>query len=311
MKISKEAFTIRENEVTEAELSKINAYTGKELTADDVFVFSIKLCDNEIDRDGECFSTECLRELAMLFIGKTGISDHNWSSDRQIARIFDAEVIEEHGELTSYGETYTYVKARAYTLKTPGNEELIAGIEGGIKKEVSVGCAVSECTCSICGNPLGDELCSHVRGGVYANRKCYGILSGATDAYEWSFVAVPAQRNAGVIKGMHLLAAATLGEYVEKSGRAEFASEFELLTKQAEAGRRYIESLKADVVRLGALTETWDAENLREITKTMGEKALLSLRESLEKKADEILPPVTQLAAYKKKDFAVESEYLI
>ena len=33
---------------------------------------------------------------------------------------------------------------------------------------------------------------------------CYTILRDAQDAYEWSFVAVPAQRQAGVIKGMQL-----------------------------------------------------------------------------------------------------------
>lgn len=311
MKISKEAVAMKGNEVTEEELAKINAFTGKELTADDVFVFSVKLCDNEIDRDGECFSAECLKTLAELFVGKTGISDHSWSSSRQVARIFSTEVIEDYTKSTSYGHTYAYIKARAYTLKTPANEEFIARIEGGINKEVSVGCAVSECTCSICGNPLGNENCSHIRGGTYAGRKCYGILDGATDAYEWSFVAVPAQREAGVIKGFLGADALTLTELVEKSGRAEFACEFEALTKQAEAGRRYLASLRADVVRLGVLTELWDAESLSKTVKHLDESELMSLKKSLEKKADKILPPATQLGAYKRKENKPEDEYMI
>ena len=300
MRISKGAVAQSENRVSPQELEKINAYTGKELTQEDVFVFSIKLCDNEIDR-----------ELAELFKGATGISDHNWTSDRQVARIFDTEVIEEAGRSTSFGDTYTYIKARAYTLRTQGNEELIARIEGGINKEVSVGCAVSECVCSICGNPLGDESCGHIRGAVYAGRKCCGILSGATDAYEWSFVAVPAQRDAGIIKGFYGEDAANLSELAFKCGKAEIFREYELLNKQAEAGRRYLDGLKADVVRLGALTDTWDAESLYEMTKAMDEKALLSLRTSLEKRADEILPPVTQLAAFKREKAKPEDEYMI
>ncbi len=311
MKISKEAVAVAESTVTEEELLKINAFTGRELTAQDVFVFSVKLCDNEVDRDGECFSADCLKELAELFVGKTGISDHTWSSSRQVARIFDTEVIEDYAKSTTYGETYTYIKARAYMLKTKANEELIARIEGGINKEVSVGCAVSECTCSICGNPLGDERCGHIRGGTYAGRKCFGILDGATDAYEWSFVAVPAQRDAGVIKGFSGADAATLSELVEKSGRAEFAREFESLTKQAEAGRRYLAALRADAVRLGALTELWDADSLAETVKHMDEAALLSLVKSLEKKADEILPPVTQLGAYKKAKSKPDEDFMI
>ena len=39
MKISKEAVAVMGNEVTEEELLKINAFTGKKLSADDVFVF--------------------------------------------------------------------------------------------------------------------------------------------------------------------------------------------------------------------------------------------------------------------------------
>lgn len=311
MKINKEAVALAESAVTEEELLKINAFTGKELTAEDVFVFSVKLCDNEIDRDGECFSAECLKELAELFIGKTGISDHTWSSSRQVARIFDTEVIEDNAKSTSYGDTYTYIKARAYTLRTPSNEEFIARIEGGINKEVSVGCAVSQCTCSICKNPLGDESCGHIRGVTYAGRKCYGILDGATDAYEWSFVAVPAQRDAGVIKGFYNADAATLSELVEKSGRAEFAHEFDELKKHAEAGRRYLSALRADAVRLGALTELWDVDSLSEAVKFMDETALCSLVKSLEKKADEILPPVTQLGAYKKAKAKPDEDYMI
>ena len=31
-------------------------------------------------------------------------------------------------------------------------------------------------------------------------KRCHVVLSDVTDAYEWSFVAVPAQREAGVTK---------------------------------------------------------------------------------------------------------------
>lgn len=311
MKITKEAHAIEQQNVTDAELEKINLYTGRKLNADEVFVFSIKLCDNEKDRDSECFSQKCLEELAELFVGKTGISDHNWSSDRQIARIFDTEVLTEEGRFTALGEPYTYVKARAYTLKTAGNEELIARISGGINKEVSVGCAVSECICSICGNPLGSVECGHIRGGEYNGECCIGILNGATDAYEWSFVAVPAQIDAGVIKGHFKSRAKTLKELAEESGRAEFVKELDTLSKQAEAGRRYLDKLAKDALRLGAITKLWEPESLGSVIKNMDEKALLSLITSLEAKADELYPPETQLMAYKKEKAEPEFEYLI
>ena len=47
---------------------------------EEVYTFSVRLCDNEIDRDGERFDEQTLRELAALFIGKSGIFDHCWSA---------------------------------------------------------------------------------------------------------------------------------------------------------------------------------------------------------------------------------------
>ena len=311
MRINKAAFATGDVKVTAEDLLKINTFTGRELSEEDVFVFSIKLCDNETDRDSECFSAECLKTLAELFVGKTGISDHTWSSDRQVARIFDTEVITEKGVFTQLGEPYTYVKARAYTLKTAGNEEFIAKIEGGITKEVSVGCAVSSCVCSICGNALGSAECGHIRGAEYGNKKCVGILDGAADAYEWSFVAVPAQKNAGVMKSFIGAEPKTLKALAESCGNTMLAKELCTLEKQAETGRRYLELLRKDALRLGAITELWEPESLNEAVKNMDETSLLSLIKSLEKKADEIYPPTVQLKAYAGAQRKTQEEYMI
>ena len=44
--------------------------------------------------------------------------------------------------------------------------------------------------------------CGHRRGQTYDGRLCFFNLEEPADAYEWSFVAVPAQRKAGVVKAM-------------------------------------------------------------------------------------------------------------
>ena len=88
--------------------------------------------------------------------------------------------------------------AEAYVLRMERNADLIADIEGGIKKEVSVGCAMGQARCSICGEPYG--TCAHRKGAVYDGETCLAVLSEPLDAYEFSFVAVPAQRAAGVTK---------------------------------------------------------------------------------------------------------------
>ena len=98
------------------------------------------------------------------------------------------------------GEFYCCLKAKAYMVKTDSNKSLIDEIEGGIKKEVSVSCRMESSECSICGKDFRKDNCRHRKGSVYGGKLCYGILSQPGDAYEWSFVAVPAQRKAGVTK---------------------------------------------------------------------------------------------------------------
>ena len=52
------------SEITDEELELINKQSRRQLKRDEVFVFSIILCDNEIDRDFERFTTESLHKLA-------------------------------------------------------------------------------------------------------------------------------------------------------------------------------------------------------------------------------------------------------
>ena len=150
----------------EGELSLINKYTRREHTEEEIYAFTVTLCDNDIDRDFERFSDEALSELSKLFIGRTGISDHQAKSENQKARIFSCYTETPKGELTRDGRQYKRLCARAYMLKTEKNADLIAEIEAGIKKEVSVGCSVASRVCSVCGKERA-EGCVHRAGRSY------------------------------------------------------------------------------------------------------------------------------------------------
>jgi hypothetical protein len=158
------------------------------------------LCDNEIDRDNEKFSKESLKKLAQLFVGKTGIHDHNLKSKNQAARIFHCSTEEILGKKNQIEEPYCRLLARAYTTKSSKNAQFILDLDSGIKKEVSIGISVEKIICSICNSDIKSKNCHHVRGKKYGQKLCYYSLENPQDAYEWSFVAVPAQKNAGVIK---------------------------------------------------------------------------------------------------------------
>ncbi len=181
-------------------LKKLNEFTRREFKEDEVYIFSVILCDNETDRDNEKFSLSALSEMKSLFIGKTGIFDHNAKTSNQTARIFDTEIVSDETKITKSGEVYTCLKATAYMVRTKSNEDLIKEIEGGIKKEVSVSCRAEKRICSVCSSDTLSSSCSHRGGKKYGDKECYFTLSDISDAYEWSFVAVPAQINAGVTK---------------------------------------------------------------------------------------------------------------
>lgn len=172
--------------ISEEALARINLYTRRPYTAEEVYVFSVVLCDNEVDRDYECFTRDALEKLAALFVGKTGILDHEHTSRGQSAWIFGTSVKEFPEKCTARGEAYTQLVAEAYIPKNAETEAFIESIESGIRKEVSVGCAVAKRTCSICGA----ETCAHLRGRLYDGERCVRILDEPTDAYEFSFVAV-------------------------------------------------------------------------------------------------------------------------
>lgn len=266
----------------EQELQAINAFAKTQLTADEVYAFQVLLCDNEVDRDFERFSVSTLRELSELFVGATGICDHDWRSENQVARIYRTELVTEKGKTTSCGEAYVYLKGFAYMLRTEANAELIAEIDGGIKRETSVGCLVARSVCSVCGEELG--TCTHVKGRTYGGKECYAILEGAVDAYEWSFVAVPAQRGAGVIKS-----------FVRTEEGKRFAYEYERLEKAARLGEKYLDGLRSEVLRLCLVCDKSLHSALSKSVRTLDEAALLEMKSAFEARSAELYPPVTQL----------------
>lgn len=283
---------------TAAQLEAINAQAKAKLTEEQVYVFALRLCDDQIDRDGERFDTQALPGLAKLFIGKTGIVDHKWSTDSQVARIFATEVVKD--------DRVSFIKAWAYIRRGGAADEVIADIEAGIKKEVSVGCSMGRSVCSICGGEYGS--CGHVKGQAYDGQVCCAILKEPMDAYEFSFVAVPAQPQAGVLKGLGA-GKRTLKELADTYGAQ---GEYRVMFKEAELGRRYQKQIQNDVVRLCLSLDLGVEEpTLRSVVQKAGADDLLKLKEALETRLAESMPMQTQLMGTFERQDAVESGFLI
>ncbi len=283
-------------------LEKINRYSKSPLNAEQVYCFDVRLCDDQPDRDYEQFDTAALAQMAELFLGKTGIADHDWSTERQVARIFDAKVVSQDG--------VSYLMAQCYLLRTQKNEELIADIEGGIKKEVSIGCAMGKSTCSLCGKPYGS--CEHRKGVTYGAEVCIAVLSEPLDAYEFSFVAVPAQKNAGILKAWKGGECMTLKEFVNQNGTPELIDRFKALEQEAAFGNACRENLLSEVISLSVLLDFGAPQEVLEKSfRTLSFHELHTLKQGLSEKTAQLFPNSTQLPSVKHCLCEMDNDYMI
>lgn len=288
MDIRKEPGSVSRHKIEREDMLLINQLARGELTPDQVYTFSIRLCDNEVDRDWERFDESALESLSRLFVGKSGIFDHNWSAEGQTARLYKTEICRGDGA-TMAADGLLYLKGYAYMLRSEKNRELIEEIEAGIKKEVSVGCSVSRRVCSICGS----SHCEHQGGRTYDGKLCFFTLEEPTDAYEWSFVAVPAQRSAGVIK-TYRQPCTELKRLA--AGHPACLRELETLEQEAEWGRSYIRSLRRELVRLcGLAEERMDLSLFAKAVDRMEEDELKEMTRVYRRRLDEKYPPAPQL----------------
>ena len=199
-------------ECTDEDLKKINKYTLTPVNAEDVFIFKATIADNEQDdRNYMPFNLKALQDLKKLYPGKTMLKDHNRRADNQIARIYDTELVQDANKQTELGELHTELVAKIYMIKTDSNKDLIAEIMGGIKKEVSTSTVPEKMICNICGCDNMKDYCRHYPGREYdstdatgkvSKKRCKMLLYGAKEAFELSFVAIPAQPRAGTHKSI-------------------------------------------------------------------------------------------------------------
>ncbi len=279
------------------DIEKINQFTRSEIGADSLYIFSVVLCNNDIDRDYEKFSLKTLEQLKDMFVGKTGIFDHSMKASDQKARIFDTYIERTEGRKTADGEALYQLKAKAYMLKSKDNMPLISEIEAGIKKEVSVSCSVERSICSICGKDKRSSGCEHFNGKSYNGALAYTILEDAKDAYEFSFVAVPAQREAGVTKSFdYSKKGITMADIIKnlrdcenqivlsKSQAQSLADKICSLDEEAQLGREYKRTLANEVISLcSRAMPTMDLKVFGNVANVMTTKELLAFKKAFTK----------------------------
>lgn len=211
--------------VSAGELALINRQSLRALSAEEVFAFRVVACDNAVDRDLERFTDGALAAMAKLFVGRPVLQDHDWKAANQTARVYAGEVEDAENGVKR-------LVLRCYMLRSEATRNTIDAIEAGILREVSVGVICTSATCSICGRDY--IACEHRRGAEYDGKVCHVVLDGVTDAYELSFVPVPAQPGAGVIKRYEDKEKAETPPPADKGADAPDKSELDLARARME-----------------------------------------------------------------------------
>lgn len=332
MRITKNAENIApETGVPDEEhLELISRYTRKKPAAEDIYTFTVTLCDNEVDRDCERFSVDALNSLQIMFEGVTGIFDHSMKSSDQTARVYKTLVVTDENVFTSCGEPYTRLKAWCYMLRTEKNSELIKEIDSGIKKEVSISCSVGKRICSVCGNDMRSRKCTHIQGQKTDGEMCHAILAAPTDAYEWSFVAVPAQRKAGVSKSAKIrndeikidtcdaaeiiktMSSSKKGITLDSSQMKAVARYFETMASDASSGREHRKHAQKEIISLAAfILPDADTVMLDGILEKLDNDEVFMLKKAFELKTEEVNAYKPDLSSETVENFSDNAQFRI
>lgn len=164
-------------------LAAINRFALRPLALDDVAVFTLDLCNNQIDRHHSRFPDEELETINHLIVGRPLMERHDLRGSLPRGIFFRSQLHRDGAHLS--------VRPEVYVLRTRDNEDFIRNIEGGVYRETSIGFAFRTPECSICGKHI--DTCGHVPGRDYDGHTCHFLLREVVDVLEGSVVACGSQ----------------------------------------------------------------------------------------------------------------------
>jgi hypothetical protein len=194
------------------DLEVINRYALEpgSLTADDVFVGRVRLCNDQYDKAHERFPLPVLERFAETAPGKPVLRGHNQRQE-PAGRFFDAETVKDAAGVT-------HVVARYYLS---ANDPLTSKVKAGIVRDVSIGAAAVQRTCDLCGEDFDSDACKHMPGVEYEGKPCTITYSGDPSGYETkegSFVVEGCQWGAETIRSFETLTAEKAARLTETTG---------------------------------------------------------------------------------------------
>jgi len=173
----------RERPRDEAALAAINRFALRPLTKDEVAVFTMDLCNDQVDRHHSRFPLEELEKISALVPGRPLMERHDVRGSLPRGTFFRSNLHQGH-ECAS-------VRPDVYVLRTQGNTDFILNIEGGVYRETSIGFSFAFPECSVCSKDI--RTCDHVPGRSYGDERCHYVMHDVLEVIEGSVVASGSQ----------------------------------------------------------------------------------------------------------------------
>ena len=164
-------------------MEAVNRYALRPLQPEEIAVFTLDLCNNQVDRHHSRFPEEELERVNALTPGRPLMERHDMAGTLPRGTFFRSRLHRE-GERVS-------VRPEVYVLRSEGNRDFILNIEGGVYRETSIGFSFRRPECSVCGRDL--RVCAHVPGRSYGGKTCHFVMRGVMEVLEGSVVPAGSQ----------------------------------------------------------------------------------------------------------------------
>lgn len=177
---------------TDEQIAKINEFTRRPVSADEVVCFSTMSCNDMIDRDNDRFTTECVNDFAKLEgalspVGKSFMVSHDYTK-LPVGRIFGVD--------TKTVDGVKFLTNDVYMPKTESNKDYIENLEYGIYWAVSVGVMLEDSSCSICASPMVGNYWTFCIENGHEKGLYYDPNSEEKDDWGWAEPIDPSNKKA-------------------------------------------------------------------------------------------------------------------
>ncbi|MBW7864092.1 MAG: hypothetical protein H3C30_06745 [Candidatus Hydrogenedentes bacterium] len=170
-------------ETADGALAAVNRFALRPLAAEEVALFELDLCHNQVDRHFSRFPEEELETVSAMTPGRPLMERHDLRGSLPRGTFFRSR-LHRDGDRVS-------VRPEVYVLRTEENRGFILNIEGGVYRETSIGFSFRTPECSVCGRDL--RTCDHVPGREYGGAACHFVMRGVLEVIEGSVVPAGSQ----------------------------------------------------------------------------------------------------------------------